>query len=366
MKQGIYTDLSYQIQNKKWMLYGAYGYTGELVIQESLSLGLKPILAGRSIGKLRPLAQKYDLPWRLLDLEDSQGLRVALEDVELVYHVAGPFVKTSAPMLEACLDTRTHYVDVTGEIPVVRNTFEHHEAAQEAGVVVISANGVNCVPTDCLASYLIERHKDTESLEIALDTVRVRSSGSLVSMLEISDIGGEVRRQGHIKHEPVAGRIKKVSFNHGQKTIVSLPLVDLETIYWHKKVPNITAYVAQPRMAAQFMKFSAPINKKLFANQNVRQKVQHFVQQHVSGPDQQERQKHRTYVWAEVKTTSGEKHTAWLESMEGYQLTAAIAPRAVCEILTRNWRGGAYSPAQAFGADFIVRMPSTLRFNKIK
>ena len=31
-----------------WMIYGANGYTGELIAREAVSRGLKPVLAGRT------------------------------------------------------------------------------------------------------------------------------------------------------------------------------------------------------------------------------------------------------------------------------------------------------------------------------
>jgi short subunit dehydrogenase-like uncharacterized protein len=38
--------------------------------------------------------------------------------MSLVLHCAGPFSRTSRPMADACLRTRTHYLDVTGEVEV--------------------------------------------------------------------------------------------------------------------------------------------------------------------------------------------------------------------------------------------------------
>ena len=54
----------------------------------------------------------------MVGLDDAKELSEALKDIACVVHMAGPFAATSTPMLNACLATQTHYVDITGEIEV--------------------------------------------------------------------------------------------------------------------------------------------------------------------------------------------------------------------------------------------------------
>ncbi len=44
------------MENKGVIIYGAYGYTGELMIRRCLEMGIKPMLSGRSVEKLKPIA----------------------------------------------------------------------------------------------------------------------------------------------------------------------------------------------------------------------------------------------------------------------------------------------------------------------
>ncbi|HAA31875.1 MAG TPA: saccharopine dehydrogenase, partial [Cyanobacteria bacterium UBA8553] len=55
---------------------------------------------------------------RAFSLEDSNAVDAALADVSVVLHCAGPFSHTSKRMVEGCLRTKTHYLDITGEAPV--------------------------------------------------------------------------------------------------------------------------------------------------------------------------------------------------------------------------------------------------------
>ena len=61
------------------LIYGAYGYSGELIVERALDLGIKPVLAGRNYDRLRPLCDKYDLEYRVFQLEVQQVIEQSLE-----------------------------------------------------------------------------------------------------------------------------------------------------------------------------------------------------------------------------------------------------------------------------------------------
>jgi short subunit dehydrogenase-like uncharacterized protein len=102
---------------KNILIYGSYGYTGQLIVELAIKNGLRPLLAGRSESKLRAQAAKYKLDCRAFSLSETAKLDAALLEVDAVLHCAGPFVHTFRPMAEACLRTKRHYVDISGEIP---------------------------------------------------------------------------------------------------------------------------------------------------------------------------------------------------------------------------------------------------------
>ncbi len=102
----------------KFLIYGANGYTGELIAREAARRGLQPILGGRSQNKVEPLAKELNLVCRTFSLEDKKSLEYTLKEVDFVIHCAGPFSLTSQKMVEACLRLGKHYLDITGEIEV--------------------------------------------------------------------------------------------------------------------------------------------------------------------------------------------------------------------------------------------------------
>jgi short subunit dehydrogenase-like uncharacterized protein len=100
----------------KFLIYGSYGYTGQLIVEHATKEGMRPILAGRDEKKLREQAERYDLEYRAFSLEETDKLDAALLEVDAVLHCAGPFVLTYQQMAEACIRTKRHYVDISGEI----------------------------------------------------------------------------------------------------------------------------------------------------------------------------------------------------------------------------------------------------------
>src|SRR5262245_7881505 len=94
------------------LVYGASGYTGTLITNRLVELGVRPVLAGRNAAKLAAIAEPLGLAHRVARLDDADALDRALREITVVLHTAGPFSETGAPMLAACLRAHAHYLDV--------------------------------------------------------------------------------------------------------------------------------------------------------------------------------------------------------------------------------------------------------------
>ena len=60
-----------------WMVYGANGYTGRMIVAEAVKRGLRPVLAGRNSAELQAIAAPHDLPVRVFGLDDPGAARTA-------------------------------------------------------------------------------------------------------------------------------------------------------------------------------------------------------------------------------------------------------------------------------------------------
>jgi short subunit dehydrogenase-like uncharacterized protein len=348
----------------RWLLYGASGYTGQLIAEEAVRRGHRPVLAGRSREKLLPLAERLGLELAPVGLEDVRSLVSTLEGLPLVLHAAGPFIRTSEPMVQACLAAGAHYLDITGEIPVFENTFHHDAEARARGITLMSGVGFDVVPTDCLARYVAEQVPGAHELDIAIALSSQASAGTAKSALEHLPSGGRVRRGGALLPWRMGQGVRRVRFSDSERTVVPIPWGDLVTAWHTTGIPNITTYMTLPRGAARLLRFTYPVLKRMLAVDAVRHGAERLIESRVHGPNETARNENHTQIWAEARAADGRRAQAWLELPEGYAFTAVAAVRAVEEVLARKPQG-ALTPAKAFGADFVLSIPGCRRLDTL-
>lgn len=353
---------------KRWLIYGANGYTGVLVAEEAVRRGHRPVLAGRNGDRLKPLALRLGLPWMVVDLDDAAALERALADVHLVFHAAGPFVDTSAAMVRACLATGTHYVDITGEVAVFSAIFAADGAAKRSGVVLLPGAGFDVVPTDCLALYVARHLPGIVSLEIAIAGMEGVTAGTAKSMLDGAGAGVLLRRNGELVPCPFGKGKKRVRFSDRERSVLPIPWGDLETAYRSTGVPNITTYMAFPQQLADGAALAwplaaagAPLLKQLLGKARVRSALGKLIERQVKGPSEASRATGRSYVWVRGSDAEGETHDAWLEVADGYTFTARSGVLVVERVLASTDLRGAFTPAQAFGEDFVLDVAGSRR-----
>jgi short subunit dehydrogenase-like uncharacterized protein len=335
-----------------WLIYGANGYTGELVARLAVARGERPILAGRSSERLAPLAEELDLAYRVADLRDDSALRAALEGVDVVAHCAGPYSVTAKPMVAACLATRTHYLDITGEPDVFEWVFAQDAAAAEASIVLLPGAGFDVVPTDCLAASLAAALPTATSLELAFLAGGGASRGTTRTGLSLAAAGGKRRVAGRLVDTPLGDPTRSVPFPRGERSVGATVWGDLVTAYRSTGIPNITVYTRLPERAdaARWLRFGP-----------IRAVADLVVRRRVTGPDPDRRARSGVQVWGEVRDDAGATRVATLTGPNVYDLTADAVVRATGYLHAGAGpagpiRAGAHTPSSALGAAFVEEL----------
>jgi short subunit dehydrogenase-like uncharacterized protein len=341
-----------------WLLYGATGYTGQLIAEESARRGLRPVLGGRDAKKLEPIASRLGLPMRIFSLDDHAEMVDALSGAKAVLHCAGPFSRTSAPMIEACLQARCHYLDITGEIGVIEHAAAQNDRAKQAGITVMPAVGFDVVPSDCLAKALAERLPSATHLTLAFTALEGVSPGTLKTMLEAFPHGGMARVNGRIESVPFASKRREIPFHSRTRTAVSLPWGDVASAFYTTGIPNIETYCGLPGAQSRIAKY-VPALRSLLKPRFVRTSLEWMIDQLVSGPNAKTREASRCSFWGEVRDDAGHSVEGTLETMGGYALTIHAALACLDEVLAGRAPTGFCTPAGAFGADLVKRIPGT-------
>jgi short subunit dehydrogenase-like uncharacterized protein len=338
------------------LIYGANGYTGELIVEECVRRGLRPVLAGRRADALAPIAAKHGLDVRVASLDDAAALASMLAGITVVLHSAGPFFRTSAPMVRACLTAHVHYLDITGEIAVFEACRARDGDAKQAGIVIMPGVGFDVVPTDCLSAKLSERLPGAQLLELAFAGGGGFSRGTFKTMVLGSPQGGAIRRDGRITKVPAGWKMQSIPFRDRRRNAVTIPWGDVSTAYWSTKIPNIHTYLAMPPSAVRMMgltKLASPLLSIGF----VQRFVESQIDQRVSGPSAATRASARMHVWGRVTHPDGRTVEGTAEMPEGYRLTAIAAVESARRVLSEAPAAGYHTPSSAFGAGFLETLP---------
>jgi short subunit dehydrogenase-like uncharacterized protein len=345
---------------KNFLIYGANGYTGELVAREAVRRGLKPILAGRSQNKIEPLAKELNLIFRTFSLEDKKSLEYTLKEVDFVLHCAGPFSLTSQPMVEACLRLGKHYLDITAEIAVFEQMAQRDEAAKKAGIMIMPGVGFDVVPSDCLALHLKNRLPSATVLTLAFYGLGKISHGTQATMLMNIGNGGAIRKNGEITRVPAAYKTREINFGEFSKTAVAIPWGDVSTAFYSTGIPNIEVYTVVPELNLKLLKLSRYIGWLLASKP-----VQNYLQKQIpsGGANEEERTQGKTYLWGEVSDADGNRVSTRMQAPEGYTLTVLTALNIAEKLLEGNFQKGFQTPAKAFGADLILEIEGVKRMD---
>ncbi|KFN45848.1 saccharopine dehydrogenase family protein [Arenimonas metalli] len=341
----------------EWMIYGANGYTGRMMVEEAVKRGLRPVLAGRSAATLEPMAKQHGLPVRAFALDDPQALRSGLNGIGLVLHCAGPFSATCAPMLEACLDSGAHYLDITGEIDVFAHCHAQDARARDKGIVVLPGSGFDVVPTDCLAAQLKRELPGAESLVLAFEAGGGPSPGTAKTSVEGLGKGGRARIDGRMTRVPLAWKTRTFERDGEQRFAMTIPWGDVYTAYVSTGIGNVEVYMGVPPGTAKKLRRLRLLGPLLGLGP-VQSMLKKQVEKRVRGPSDATRGKTGCVVWGEARDAAGHELKRRLRTPNGYEITVTAALGIVARLLDGPVpKGGYYTPSALMGADYVLSLP---------
>ncbi|MBK7907879.1 MAG: saccharopine dehydrogenase NADP-binding domain-containing protein [Gemmatimonadetes bacterium] len=342
------------------LIYGVTGYTGRLILEEALARGHRPVLSGRSAAAVEALARQHGLEARPAALDDPAAMQRALSGAGPVIHCAGPFLHTAQPMLAACLAARVHYLDITGEIGVFEAMAAAHERGVQAGITILPGVGFDVVPTDCLAAHLKRRLPGATSIELAFSGGTGPSHGTAATVIEGLGLGGAVRRGGRIIRVPSAWRTRTVPFADKSRLCVTIPWGDVSTAFHSTGIPDITTYMATTASGLRSMRLMRLV-EPLLRMRALKRFLLGRLKSRPAGPSTAALERTQSQVWGEATDASGATVRARLSAATGYKLTALAAVRAAEKVAGGAIPTGFVTPAKAFGADFVLEIPGSVR-----
>lgn len=166
------------------VVHGATGFVGKLVaryLAEHAPAGTRIGLSGRSVERLEQVRAGLgptaaDWPLLRADATDDASLRALAAAAHVVATTVGPYAKYGLPLVRACAEAGTDYVDLTGEVPFARESIDlFHETAVASGARIVHSCGFDSIPSD-LGVHVLHRQVQADGAGDLTDTTLVVTS----------------------------------------------------------------------------------------------------------------------------------------------------------------------------------------------
>ena len=223
-------------------LLGATGFTGGLAahyLAANAPQEARLALAGRNRAKLEAVAGSLgrDVAINVVDATDDESLKAMADASRVVMTTVGPYILHGEPVVRACAQAGTDYVDLTGEPEFVDLMYvKYHDVAVATGARLIHACGFDSIPHDLGAQFTVEQLPEGGTIAVRgyVTMNGTFSGGTAASALEAMSRMKQ-SKQAHaarVAAEPVpAGRRAKV--------VAGKPGKSKDTGRWSLPMPTV-------------------------------------------------------------------------------------------------------------------------------
>lgn len=186
------------------VVWGATGFTGKWVAKHLFdhysSTELKWAIAGRNESKLNDVRVfigdvNSSIDGLIADSNDQDSLRKLVQSTKVIISTVGPYAYYGSLLVKLCAEQGTHYVDLCGEVPWMREMIDaHQQTAEKSGAKIVHSCGFDSVPSD-MGTYFTQQQAQ-KILGEPLSRIRYQlikakggiSGGTIASMMNIVEL----------------------------------------------------------------------------------------------------------------------------------------------------------------------------------
>lgn len=342
------------------VLYGATGYTGQLIAQDLAEQEASFAIAGRSRQRLEQVAAELPADPEILvaSVDDPDALEAMAELTRVVASAAGPFRKLGPPVMQAAIRAGRHFIDTTGEQGYLRWAHAQDEQARQAGVTVVNATGFDVVPSDLSAVLATEQLEDPVSVDIAIATNSRLSDGTKRTMA--TSTGEWWKYEDGRFTKAVPGRHLR-SFDlpeaGGPKTGVFIPWGDCATAPRSTGADNVRTFFVVPRKKARRYNMLWPLQHAATWVPGIDRILESQAPDDRGGPSPEDRERSWFTILAEAEGADGQRARAVVEGSDPYGLTGAATSRFALSLARGEVdETGVLTPTEAFGTQRVPKL----------
>lgn len=327
----------------KILIYGALGYTGNLFVTRALDKELPMVLGARK-EKVREIAEAIGSEYRIFEIKNTADILPFLSDVFLVVNFANIQFSLNKALIEACIQSGTHYIDLGSEYYDISEVHKYHEASIASGSMLMPGYGFNLVPTDIAADIAHQFLPDANELIFGFAAIGESSRGTVKSVLRDATRKGFFRKDG--KLQAIAPAVEEIQFaaDGRQYTLVNNPLMGEVITAWEgTKIPSIKTYSYFPWILVQFMKGRLNWLRKFL--------LKYAGLFFPAGPTEKQLRSGYSYSWVEAKNAD-KKVLITIKGPEAYLFTVQIIQQLIRQLVKGKVSSGFIRPA-FFGRELI-------------
>ncbi|MFO0659742.1 MAG: saccharopine dehydrogenase NADP-binding domain-containing protein [Polyangiaceae bacterium] len=204
----------------KVVLFGATGFTGRLTAEylaRKVGGSIPWAIAGRNRAKLEEIKRALvaiDPACAAVavieaSVDKPESLAEMAKSTRVVITTVGPYARYGEPVVKACVEASTDYVDITGEPDFVSMTIERYGAEAKArGLRIVSTCGFDSIPHDLGALFTVnELPKDVPiTVEGFVRGIGGFSGGTWHSAINAFGNARHSLKQKPARFEPTNGR----------------------------------------------------------------------------------------------------------------------------------------------------------------
>jgi short subunit dehydrogenase-like uncharacterized protein len=346
------------------LIYGANGYTGQLIARAGAAGGRRPILAGRRAAEVARLAGELGLPHRVAPLpsgsDPGAALDPLLEGVTVVVNAAGPYQATAPALVEACLRQGCHYLDLSGEVASIEAMAAHHARARQRGVMIMPSVGFEVVASNCLTVHLWRALPGACRLALAISGLDLISRGSARTVLQQVGRPAQLRTGGRLVEIPAGSRRRHFDFGPGPRAAVAVGWVDLASAYYATGIPDIEVFYDETTVM-QWMQLANQLWGWTRQLAGVERWLELGADLLPAGPTEAQRQGRRAVVVGEVSDGRVSCRQARLSTPEAYTFSTGSTWAIVDRVLAGDLEPGFQTPGGLYGPELVMGLPGVIR-----
>ena len=179
-----------QLREYDIIVWGASGFTGRLVSEYLFNKygsnnNLKWAIAGRNSLKLDSVRKEIlddTVPIIIADSNDSKSLNEMVKKTKVICTTVGPYAIYGSSLVASCVENRTHYCDLAGEVQWIRKMIDkHHKEANNNNTKIVNSCGFDSIPSDMGVYYIQKQTKDSKNQRAKLIEMRVAGAKGGIS-----------------------------------------------------------------------------------------------------------------------------------------------------------------------------------------